>query len=59
MAGIAHKVKSKKQNGKSTVTTVRKARQQAKKIINALNEAEQIHQGKRKGKSFDEFLEGL
>lgn len=37
----------------------RKARQQVKKIINALNEPEQIHKGRRKVKTFDEFLEEL
>jgi hypothetical protein len=36
-----------------------RARRQAKEIIGALKEAEQIHKGKRKGKGFDEFLKEL
>ena len=32
-----------------------KAKRQARKIINALNEGEQIHKGSKKGKTFDEF----
>ena len=36
-----------------------KTRRQAKKVMESLREAEQIHKGKKKGKSFDEFLEEL
>ena len=35
------------------------AKLRAKKIMNSLHEAEQIHTGKRKGKSFDNFLTEL
>ena len=33
-----------------------KAKRRAKKIANSLHEAEAIHAGRKKGKSFDEFL---
>ena len=68
MAQVVHKRKSKAaktvqslKKGKATVlnASARKAKQQAKKIVGALHEAEQIHQGKRKGKTFDAFLEEL
>ena len=67
MAQVAHKRKSKAKTvqspkkGKGTVlnASARKAKQQAKKIVGALHEAEQIHKGKRKGKTFDAFLEEL
>jgi len=32
---------------------------QAGKILGAINEANEIHSGKRKGKSFDEFLKEI
>ena len=47
----------RKKTGKTGVG--RKDRQQARKIIEDLHEAEQVHQGKRKGKAFDEFLQEL
>lgn len=36
-----------------------KARRQARKILRAVGEAEQIHKGEKQGKSFDQFLEEL
>ena len=68
MAHTTHRIKTK--SSKSAVTPPRKktgaagadaikARRQAKEIIGALKEAEQIHKGKRKGKGFDEFLKEL
>lgn len=36
-----------------------KAKRQAKRIMKAINEAEEIDKGNRKGKSFDDFLEEL
>lgn len=71
MAHLAHSNKLKaakpgqsRKSRKKNATTAqppraRNAKQQAKKIIASLREAEQIQKGKRKGKTFDEFLEEL
>jgi hypothetical protein len=37
----------------------RKAKIYARKIMRSLNEAEEINNGRRKGKSFDDFLSEL
>ena len=36
-----------------------KTQKQAGKIMNALNEAEEIHAGRKKGASFDQFLKEI
>ena len=68
MAHVVQKRKSKSaktvqspNKGKGTVlnASARKAKHQAKKIVEALHEAEQIHKDKRKGKTFDAFLKEL
>jgi hypothetical protein len=50
------KKQARKKSGKATSYSSPKAKREAKKIINALKEAEQVHKGKRKGKTLDEFL---
>lgn len=68
MAPLAHRSKIKaaakpiqprKKSAGAAPVAVRNAKRQAKKIVESLHEAEQIHKGKRKGKTFDEFLEEL
>jgi hypothetical protein len=65
LAQITHRGKgraaqpSKKRAPTVQKVAVRNAKQQAKKIVEALHEAEQMHTGKRKRKSFDEFLDEL
>ena len=48
--------KKKKGNFFTNFVGTLKAKRRAKKIMKALNEAEQIHRGNKKGKSFDDFL---
>ena len=36
-----------------------RSKRQAVKIMKALNESEQIHSGKKRGKSFNEFLKEI
>ena len=68
MAHVANRSKAKAakpvQSGQKSGSTVqragtRSAKQQAKKIVAALHEAQQMHKGKRKGKTFDEFFQEL
>lgn len=46
----------KKGNLITSIVGSYKAKRRAKKIIKAIDEAEQIHKGNKKGKSFDDFL---
>lgn len=55
---VAAKPAPKKGNV-SKAAPISKTKRQAKQIINALHEAEQIYRGKRKSISLDEFLEEL
>lgn len=41
------------------VTMYFRSKRQAKKIMTALNEAEQIHSGRKQGKSYDQFLKEI
>jgi hypothetical protein len=51
--------KSAKAISKGSNTIAVQAKRQAKKILTALDEAKQIHSGKKEGKSFNEFLKEL
>ena len=51
--------KEQKNNFVQRIILQYKARRQARKILKAIGEADQIHRGNKKGKPYDQFLQEL